>query len=554
MTSPAEYHEQTKHHFHRYAASAGYLDWDNQPVPFRWYTGSPIINLPLLDKPVDGDYEALFSRAPDGDDDIAAPSLTHVAALLELSMGLSAWKSYEDSKWALRMNPSSGNLHPTEAHLIVPSLDGHPAGVYHYNPYLHQLEQRRVLPSALASQLFALVPGSGFFLLLSSIHWREAWKYGERAFRYCQHDVGHAMGAITFAARLTGWLTQVVVEPDDVGLEKLVGFDKVRWPEMDHEAPDILLCIHNGGPAPDGRRGSQPSNDVPLTIPDALVTEIARLPVQGTPNPLSATHIDWGIEDVAASARRNNVPIPPSSFHSSPFLFHPSVRLTAEQVIRSRRSAQSFDPSGHMPAAAFYDILDRTVPRNGMAPFDIGAFPPLMSLFLYVHKVDDVIPGLYGLVRNVAQLAPLQQATSRKFLWQPAHTSLPLYRLHEANLQRDATVVSCQQDIAGDSCFSLGMIAQFSEIVHREPWRYRHLFWEAGMIGQVLYLGAQAHGFMGTGIGCYFDDGVHETLGMRTTAFQSMYHFTVGKPLLDTRLATLPPYAHLTKARADRTK
>ena len=35
---------------------------------------------------------------------------------------------------------------------------------------------------------------------------------------------------------------------------------------------------------------------------------------------------------------------------------------------------------------------------------------------------------------------------------------------------------------------------------------YRRLFWECGLIGQVLYLEAEAAGVRGTGIGCFYDD------------------------------------------------
>jgi hypothetical protein len=76
---------------------------------------------------------------------------------------------------------------------------------------------------------------------------------------------------------------------------------------------------------------------------------------------------------------------------------------------------------------------------------------------------------------------------------------------------------------------------------------YRRLFWECGLIGQVLYLEAEAAGVRGTGIGCYFDDPVHKLLGFSDTRYQSLYHFTIGGPLDDARLQTLPPYAHLTR-------
>ena len=107
-------------------------------------------------------------------------------------------------------------------------------------------------------------------------------------------------------------------------------------------------------------------------------------------------------------------------------------------------------------------------------------------------------------------------------------------------------MVSCHQEIAADGAFSLGMIAAFSTTLHAEgPWRYRHLFWEAGVLGQVLYLEAEAAGVRGTGIGCYFDDACHRHLGLSGDAWQDLYHFTVGGPVEDTRLRTLEPYAHL---------
>jgi hypothetical protein len=71
---------------------------------------------------------------------------------------------------------------------------------------------------------------------------------------------------------------------------------------------------------------------------------------------------------------------------------------------------------------------------------------------------------------------------------------------------------------------------------------YRNLFWEAGMVGQVLYLEAEEAGIRSTGIGCYFDDSVHEVFGITSREWQSLYHFTVGGPVEDTRLTTLPAY------------
>jgi SagB-type dehydrogenase family enzyme len=118
-----------------------------------------------------------------------------IGALLELSFGLSAWKAYDGEQWALRCNPSSGNLHPTESYVVAAGMDGLADGIYHYACRDHLLEQRCAIR----------LPFTGLLVGLSSIHWREAWKYGERAFRYCQLDIGHALAALRYAAGVLGW-------------------------------------------------------------------------------------------------------------------------------------------------------------------------------------------------------------------------------------------------------------------------------------------------------------------------------------------------------------
>lgn len=63
------------------------------------------------------------------------------------------------------------------------------------------------------------------------------------------------------------------------------------------------------------------------------------------------------------------------------------------------------------------------------------------------------------------------------------------------------------QDIAGDGCFSLGMVAHLEPTLSSKgAWMYPRLFWETGVLGQVLYLEAHAVGISATGIGCFFDD------------------------------------------------
>jgi hypothetical protein len=148
-------------------------------------------------------------------------------------------------------------------------------------------------------------------------------------------------------------------------------------------------------------------------------------------------------------------------------------------------------------------------------------------------------------LRNEADGAEIKRAARSEFIWKQIDGSLPLYLLAEGDVRQDAIRVSCHQEIAGQSAFSVGMIARFREIVTQTPYRYPYLFWEAGMVGQVLYLEAEAYGINGTGIGCFFDDPAHEIMGLTKDRFQSLYHFTVGRAVRDSRLETYPPYHHL---------
>jgi hypothetical protein len=169
-----------------------------------------------------------------------------------------------------------------------------------------------------------------------------------------------------------------------------------------------------------------------------------------------------------------------------------------------------------------------------------------------VHRVRDLVPGVYLMERDAGVHAELAALLGPKALWEkpagvPEH--LRLFRIGAADCRRAAAAVSCGQEIAADGAFSLGMLAEFEASLAEGAAWYRRLHWEAGVLGQVLYLEAEAALVRGTGIGCFFDDEVHRLVGLEGEAFQTLYHFTVGGPVDDARLATHPPYAHLAAAR-----
>lgn len=520
------YHDDSKHHPERFAPGPGGLDWATQPDPFRAYMGAPRLELPLA-----GDGGPAFSAIRAGERPAPARvDLPHLGTLLALSLGLSAWKVDGEARWALRCNPSSGNLHPTEGYLVTAGCPGLEGGVYHYHSQDHCLEQRgRDLEAAGAP-----AEADGVVFALTSIHWREAWKYGLRAYRYCQHDVGHALGALAYAAATLGWR----VAPlgwSDPELAALLGLDRAAdFDPEEPEAPDLAVWI---GPEP----ARAAIVDTWLERPRAYV---------GTANRLSPGHRRWpGIEQVhRACWREAAVPRAPAALTPLPPLGRLDGDQDAAALIRQRRSAVAFDGQTPMPRAAWLARLDALLPRPGTPPFDAWGEPPHVSLILFVHRIEQVPPGLYVLVRAPGHRERLRERLSPAWSWTPlqgAPAHLGLYRLVEGDARHAARALACHQDIASDGAFAVAMLADVETGLAQGPWGYRALFWECGLIGQALYLEAEAAGMRGTGIGCFFDEAVHDLLGLQDGRWQSLYHFTLGRPVEDTRLRTEPPYAHV---------
>ncbi len=534
------YHQRTKHHFQRYAAGPGGLDWKNQPDPFRTFAGSPQLALPLLAAAPHAPYDDLYRP---GEIAPQAFTLNSIAALFELAFGLSAWKQYDETRWALRCNPSSGNLHPTEAYLVNAGCEGIEDGVYHYVSRDHLLEQRCRFDIEHRSGAPVLPPDC-FLVGLSSIHWREAWKYGERAFRYCQHDVGHAIAAVRYAAATLGWQVRLLSTCSDAQIGALLGTDRdADFGTAERESPDAILLVST----------LMPGDAVIELDTAALVNAAQGGQWQGHANVLAEQHShQWPIIDEVALASAK--PATQETAWLAPALPDPlasGCNGNAVEIIRQRRSAQSFDGISTLSAEAFYRMLDMTLPRHAVPPWDAIAWKPRVHLLLFVHRVEGVAPGLYLFLRNQEIEAKLRAGLNPEYEWLPtpgcpAHFSL--FRLVAADAKNAARALSCHQDIAADGAFSVAMLSEYDTELATTPWIYRQLFWEAGIMGQVLYLEAEAAGVRGTGIGCYFDDAVHDLLGIKTPFVQSMYHFTVGTALEDTRLQTLPAYAHLDRA------
>ena len=412
----------------------------------------------------------------------------------------------------------------------TPGLAATPA-VYHYAPDRHALEQRCAFPPSLSPSL----PDSVCLVALTSIHWREAWKYGERAFRYCQHDLGHAIAAIRIAADLVGLRARILPDWSHADIASLTGLDRDEdFVDAEREEAGCVLEVTSRQSSVVSQQSSVVSRAAPLGAVRAGVWT-------GRASQLSEDHVQWTfIDEVAAATRDSGRAIAPAHpAHPA----HPAYPAYPAPLLLQRRSAVALDGRSSIDANRFFAMLSRVMPSDA-APWDALWWDARIHLVLFVHRVDDVEPGLYLLPRHPAAAGRLKAAMGREFLWEPTHPVLPLVRLVRGDCRRLAGRVSCDQEIAADGFFSLGMLADFdASLEELGPSFYRHLFWESGVVGQVLYLEAESAGARGTGIGCFYDDPVHDVLGFTDHAFQSLYHFTIGIPIEDARLTTAPGYA-----------
>ena len=434
------------------------------PDPFRHYEGVPVLDLPA-DPPVPG----AFSPVADG--------ATFLSQLLYYSAAISASKVVPSTgfRYALRVNPSSGNLHPTEFHFVTRGLKDWPDGLYHYRPSSHMAEQRAIGEFTIAGSDAPIV------FILTSIAWREAWKYRDRAYRYCLLDIGHAWQALALAAEAVGCDTKAIVDFPDDEIAQGLHLNEDEWP--------MLLVEITGAPRKSdfhetvwygGRANLLSKETIPYPRIDAIHAATKRI-------------VNAAVEPAPTGSGEIKLPAPATSNRSF------------GEVARVRRSALDFVGGGRSISLPQLSAL-------------VTAATPLLSfvqLYLYTHRVDGLEPGVYR-------------------FW-PEHAELEKIRTGDQRVA--AAGLSLGQDLAGNASVAFSMIGDLDRATRAYGDRgYRYVHFEAGAIGHRLYLAAEALGLGATGIGAFYDEEVHRYLHVTPDQGQAVYHFAIGYPVPDPRL------------------
>jgi SagB-type dehydrogenase family enzyme len=491
------YHERTKHGTGGYADSAEGLKWEDQPRAFRRYKGAPESSLrhlpPIYGINTDQQYSRSFSE-------FVNPCILTKASVSQLlydSLSVEVWKQAGEVKWPLRVNPSCGNLHPTEAYVICPPLAGvgDSPFIAHYHSKIHAMEIRAQVPADLWKDLTKGFPPGTMFVCFSSIYWREAWKYGARGYRYCEIDIGHAIGAVTMAGAAMGWDSMLLDGWGNDDLDHLLGLagykrkpsaesaganspQKGIFPELEQEHAHCIIAFHPSRAhqemtvrgKPDFSARSRPRDDsiykmnnvtVPIeSLPHTIAARMAGVEWKGKPNKLSNEHVWWDLIDKASDATAKHSeshvistkPMPQWMSFASSYL-----NLTLRQVLHKRRSAIDVDVKFVLQRESFYQMLWKSMPSgyNNQVqgdqiqfPFRVLPWKSEMHMAIFVHKVSGLAKGLYVLVRNNDHEKLLRKAMRPDFKWEkpekcPQH--LPLYLLAESNCELLAKQLHCDQ-------------------------------------------------------------------------------------------------------------
>jgi SagB-type dehydrogenase family enzyme len=486
-----EYHELTKHSVESLRRTQRYLDWANMPNPFRHYEGVPVLDLPA--DPPAPQISALEVLEGKTGDTGARDGAQFLSQLMFYSASISASKRVPSTGavYALRVNPSSGNLHPTEFHFCSQGLAGWRGGLYHYRPSSHMAEQRAIgeFGTKLVDSAAPLI------FVLTSIAWREAWKYGDRAYRYCMHDIGHAWQALALAARAMGCESFAFGHFSDDRVAERCLLHEDEWPML-------IVSLH--GP----------------TVPVGMLDPVETIVFGGQPNRLSEKQKPYPLIERIHGATKHSTEAAVASPCQSKTLGRREISLPPlvstsrgfGDVVRGRRSALDFRGGGESISFSQLATVLSAAQQRLFADFATARF---VHLYLYVHRVEGLAPGVYRYWPEQAELEKIKDGAQ----------------------QLVAAALSLGQNLAGNASVAFSMIGDFESAARCYGDRgYRYVHFEAGAIGQRMYLACEALGLRATGIGAFFDDKVNRYLDLSPELGQVVYHFAIGYPVPDPRL------------------
>jgi len=225
------YHEATKHSYARVRTNPRFLDFGNQPLPFKIYTSLEPSRMPTEVRQTGvAALSAIAARLPDPVPANAAPDLEAVAQLLYLSAGITRQRKYSGGEIYFRAAACTGALYEVELYLVCGDLVNLPAGVYHFAPAEFGLRQlragdyRSVLVEATGGE--PALAHAPLTIVCTCTYWRNAWKYQARTYRHFGWDNGTLLANLLAVATALGLPAKVVCGFADATVNQAYGRDE----------------------------------------------------------------------------------------------------------------------------------------------------------------------------------------------------------------------------------------------------------------------------------------------------------------------------------------
>jgi SagB-type dehydrogenase family enzyme len=467
-----------------------------------------------------------------------------VSSFLYYSLANSAIRRSRTASWFLRVNPSAGNLHPTESYLLKST------SIYHYSARDHALQLRADLTNSGSRRFWELASlkdikdnsykAPEICIVLSSVVYREYRKYGIRGYRYSLLDIGHAMACVSISALLHGWTAQVLDIFSKSYLSHLLCLDE-DFTAVDYELPQTLIGIFTTPFDFD-------SSTIDLINIETALNRVIESEINRNCYSADLFRIFKLInEDIHPSLEKTCRVKPESKTFYNAF---EKSEISVAKVIHKRRSAGEFGSAQLLTKLEFIEIFS-SISRSSMYMKCISHWDLHVSMLLFVHSVEDIDSGVYFLTRDADLVNLKAEFPAKSWMWKRTEIiglplDLNLFLLQRCDARYLSRFLSGDQELASDGCFSISMICKLNSILAQDGLRgYERVHWESGYLGQMIYLASEVVGVQGNGLGYFFDVDVHKFLGvqddistehgMNISSYQALYHFAVGKAKADAR-------------------
>jgi SagB-type dehydrogenase family enzyme len=501
------YHNGTKHSYESIRTNRHYLDWENQPIPFKIYSELEPIPLPHhLSSSGMTALEAISTSNAPANNQIV-PSIQTLAKILYLSAGITKRRSYPGGEILFRAAACTGALYHIDLYLASSDLPDLTAGVYHFGPHdfalrrLRAGDYREVLVQASGRE--PAIANAPVIIACASTYWRNAWKYQSRAYRHCYWDTGTIVANLLASAAAHQMPARTVLGFADGMVSRLLSLDPTR------EGAVTLLAL---GDAP--RQANEISPTVePLSFATAPLskTEVDYPAIRAMHEASSledeAEVVDWRTQAVGNPSTLTESPTRTSKERVIP-LQPPGDGISQdplEQVIQRRGSTRQFsrESISFGELSTLLDRATRGVPTDFIRPEEA----PLNDLYLIVHAVDDLAPGAYLFHRE----------------------SHALELLKEGDFRREAGSLGLGQEIPADCSVNVFFLTDLTRVLERFGNRgYRAAQLEASIVAGKLYLAAYARGLGASGL-TFFDDDVTEFFSPHAAGKSVMFLLALGK-------------------------